>query len=78
MTYRIDLPMTALAFGKNHRVVTTIQAGQVVDLIGPAEDKRFVVVSVNDEQLEIFASDLAARGKQIRGLAVAAGMSGPI
>ena len=52
MTYRIELPTTALALGENHPVVTTIQAGQVVDLIGPAEDKRFVVVSLNGEQLE--------------------------
>ena len=74
MTYRIELPTTALAFGENHPVVTTIQAGQVVDLIGPAEDKRFVIVILNGEQLEIFASDLAVRGKLITEIAAAAGM----
>ncbi|MGD1096243.1 MAG: hypothetical protein ABSB35_30155 [Bryobacteraceae bacterium] len=69
MTYRIDLPTMVLAFRDNHEAAVTIPAGTILDVIGPAEDDRFVVVSVDDEQFHMFASDLADRGKQIEALA---------
>lgn len=65
MTYRLDLPTSALAFKGNHQVATMIPAGQIVDVIGPAEDDRFVVVTSNGERFHLFAVDLADRGKQI-------------
>ena len=45
MTYRLDRPMMVLAFKDNHQAATTIPAGQVVELIGPAKDDRFFVIS---------------------------------
>ena len=69
MTYRIDLPTMVLAFRDNHEAAVTIPAGAIVEVIGPAEDDRFSVVSVNDERFHMFASDLADRGKQIEAVA---------
>jgi hypothetical protein len=68
MTYRINLPVLVLAFKDNHQAAVTIPAGHIVEVIGPAEDDRFVVVSVNDEQFHVFASDLADRGTQIKSV----------
>ena len=59
MRYRINRPIMVLAFKDNHQLAVTVRVGQIVDLIGPAEDDRFVVLSVNDEQFHGFASDLA-------------------
>ena len=60
------LPILVLAFKDNHQAAVTIPAGEIVDVIGPAEDDRFVVVSVNNEQFHVFASDLADRGKPVK------------
>jgi hypothetical protein len=70
MTYRLDLPTIMLAFKDDHQTAVTIQADAFVDVIGPAEDSRFVVVNVNGEQFQVFASDLDNHGKQIRGAAM--------
>jgi hypothetical protein len=69
MTYRIYLPTLALAFRDNHQAAVTIPAGKIVHVIGPAEDNRFVVVSMNGEQFHIFAADLADRGRQTKAAA---------
>jgi hypothetical protein len=71
MTYRIEIPTLVLAFKDNHQAAVTIPAGQLVEVIGPAEDDRFVVVSVNEEQFHVFASDLADRGRPIKAPAKA-------
>jgi hypothetical protein len=65
VTYRIERPMMVLAFRDNHQAAVTIPAGKIIQLIGPAEDDRFVVVSVDGEQFLVFASDLANRAEQV-------------
>jgi hypothetical protein len=47
-----------LALNDNHEAAVPIPAGKVVDVVGSAEDDRFVVVSVDGEQFLAFASDL--------------------
>ena len=73
MTFRIDLPLLGLAVKENQVVAVAIPAGQMVELIGPVGDDRFVVVSVNDGQFHVLASDLADRGIQIESAAKARG-----
>jgi hypothetical protein len=68
MTCSFELPMLGLAVKDNHLTAIAIPAGHFVQLIGPAKDSRFVVVSVNDEQFRVFASDLADRGIQIKSV----------
>jgi hypothetical protein len=54
-----------LALKDNHRVAVTIPALKIVEVIGPAEDDRFVVISVDGERFHVFVSDLADRASQL-------------
>jgi hypothetical protein len=68
VTYRIEMPTMVLAFRDNRQTAVTIPAGEIVEVIGPAKDNRFLVVSLNDERFHIFASDLADRARQIKAV----------
>jgi hypothetical protein len=61
--YRVSLPMMVLAFRNNHQAAVTIQAGEVLEVVGPAQDDRFVIVNVKGEQFLVFDCDLKERGK---------------
>ena len=63
--YRVERPILCLAFRDNHHAAVTIQAGQVLEVIGPAEDDRFAVVEVNGDQFLVFDSDLQDFGKVV-------------
>lgn len=63
--YRVERPILCLAFRDNHHAAVTIQANQVVEVIGPAEDDRFAVVEVNGDQFLVFDSDLKDFGKLV-------------
>jgi len=58
-----------LAFTDNHEAAITLPAGHIIDVIGPAEDDRFFIVTSLGEQFHVFASDLADRGKQMEMVA---------
>ena len=68
--YQTHLPTIALAFRDDHHAAVTIPAGTMMNLIGPAEDDRFVVVEVDGERFQVFETDLmnrsAARGERRR------------
>lgn len=49
------------------QVAVTIPALKIVDVVGPAEDDRFVVISVDGKQFHAFASDLADRASRLEG-----------
>ena len=67
MQYRLNHPIMVLAFKDNHQLAVSVPAGQIVDVIGPAEnDDRFLVLNVNDEPFHAFASDLADGTEQIQ------------
>lgn len=70
MSYRNHQSVLVLAVKNNHEAAATIPAGQVIEVIGPAEDDRFMVVRVNSEQFHVFASDLADRARKIKAVAV--------
>jgi len=61
MRYQTHLPTIALAFRDDHHAAVTIPAGTMMNLIGPAEDDRFVVVEVDGEKLQVFETDLMNR-----------------
>ena len=65
MRYRVDRPMLCLAFRDNHHAAVTIQAGKVFEVVGPAQDDRFVVVDIGGEQFLVFVSDLTDYGKPV-------------
>ena len=65
--YCIDLPLMVLAFRDNHQAAVTIQAGEIFEVVGPAQDDRFVVVHVRGEQFLAFDCDLKDHGKPIPG-----------
>jgi hypothetical protein len=56
-----------LTLRDNHHAAVTIPAGEVFEVVGPAEDDRFVVVDVRGEQFLVFECDLKDRGKLVPG-----------
>ncbi len=64
--YRADVPLMVLAFRDNHQAAVTLPAGEVLEVVGPAQDDdRFVVVDARGEQFLIFECDLMYRGKSL-------------
>ena len=59
--YRSGLPSMVLAFRDNHFGATKIDAGEVCEVVGPAQDDRFVVV----EGSSVFECDLKARSQHV-------------
>jgi hypothetical protein len=58
MLHCLHRPTIVLAMKHNHQAAVPIPAGTIVDVVGSAEDDRFVVVTVDGEQFHAFASDL--------------------
>ena len=65
MLYRASQPITVLAFGDNHHAAVTVPPGDLLEVIGPAQDDRFVIVSIKGEQLLLLESDLSTRGERL-------------
>ena len=68
---RAFLPIMVLAFRDNHQAAVTIQPGELFQVVGPAQDDRFVVVDVKGEQFLVFECDLKDRaisrcGKKVK------------
>ena len=63
--FRLNLPIMTLAFKDNHHAAVTIQAGEIIEVTGPAQDHRFVVIDVNGKQFLAFGCDLKDRGELI-------------
>jgi len=63
--YSINQPTLGLSLSDNHRRAVTLSAGKVVEVVEPANDKDFVVVSVNDEKFQVAIRDLVDRGTRI-------------
>ena len=61
MRYQVNLLIMVLAFRDNHHAAVPIPAGRIIDVLGSAEDDRFVIVSVQLEQFLVFESDLRER-----------------
>ena len=63
--YRVEVPMMVLALRNNHHAAVTIQAGEILEVLGRAEDDRFVVAETGEEKVLVFERDLKARGKPV-------------
>ena len=63
--FRLNLPIMVLAFRDNHHAAATIQAGEIIEVAGPAQDNRFVVIDVRGKQFLAFDCDLKDRGELI-------------
>ncbi|HEY7338358.1 MAG TPA: hypothetical protein VH639_25960 [Bryobacteraceae bacterium] len=63
--YRARLPTMVLTFRDNHDFAVPIAAGEVFEVLGLAEDDRFVIVDVKGQEFLIFASDLKLRCKRV-------------
>ena len=55
-----------LAFRDNHDAAVTIPPGAVFDVLGTANDDRFVVVRVKGQEFLVFESDLKDRGRLVK------------
>jgi len=67
MTYRAQSPILGLSLKEtgSRRLVVPIPVGTDFRLVGASTDKRFVVVEINRESVEIFASDLSSHCRAI-------------
>ena len=63
MLYRASHPIIVLAFRDNHQAAVAVSPGDILEVIGPAQDDRFVVVSVKGEKFLVFESDMRTRGE---------------
>jgi hypothetical protein len=70
--YRVEIPMMVLVYRDGHQAAVTIQSGEIVAVLGPAQDERFTVVEAGGEQFLVFERDLKFRGTPISGKQVLA------
>ena len=76
MQYILTLPVMVLAFRDNHQAAVTMSAGKLIEVVGPVEeDDRFLLISADEGQFHIFASDLADRAKPVAARETARGLS---
>jgi len=63
--FRLALPIMVLAFRDNRHAAVTIPAGEIIEVAGPAQDNRFVVIDIKGKQFLAFDCDLKDRGELI-------------
>lgn len=61
MTHQVDRELMVLASNGNHRAAVSLRVGRVIDILGPAQDTRFVRIAVDGEEFEAFQTDVAER-----------------
>jgi hypothetical protein len=63
MLFRASHAITVLAFGDNHQLAVSLPPGAILEVIRRAQDDRFVIVSIKDEEFLVLESDLRRRGE---------------
>ena len=63
MLYRASHSIMVLAFRDNHHAAVTVLPGDILEVIGPAQDDRFVIVIIKGEEFLVLESDLRTRGE---------------
>ena len=63
MLYRASHSMMVLALRDNHHAAVTVLPGDILEVIGPAQDDRFVIVSINGEEFLVFEPDIRGGGE---------------
>ena len=61
--YRASHPIMVLAFQDNHHAAVAVRPGEILEVIGLAQDDRFVIVSIKGEEFLVFESDIRTRGE---------------
>ena len=63
MLYRASHAITVLAFGDNHQFDVTLPPGSILEVLRPAQDDRFIIVSIKGEEFLVLQSDLMTGGE---------------
>ena len=63
MLYRTSHAITVLAFGDNHQLAVMLPPGGVLQVLRPAQDDRFVIVSIKGEEFLVFEPDIREGGE---------------
>ena len=63
IVYRASHPIMVLAFRDNHHAAVAVRPGEILEVIGLAQDDRFVIVSIKGEEFLVFESDIRTRGE---------------
>ena len=61
MRYQTQLPTIGLVPRDNHQAAITIPSGKILDVVGRAQDERFVIAEVDGQRLLVFETDLNSR-----------------
>jgi len=61
--YRASYSIMVLAFRDNHHAAVTVLPGDILEVIGPAQDDRFVIVSIKGEEFLVFEPDIREGGE---------------
>jgi hypothetical protein len=61
MLYKLTGDLMVLGGCDNHMAAVGLPAGRIIDLLGPAEDDRFVRIQVDHQVFEAFETDVRAR-----------------
>ena len=59
MTYRTEDPLVVLVYKNNHEAAVTVPAGKLIEIVGPADDDRFLIGRVDREEFLAFETDIA-------------------
>jgi hypothetical protein len=63
MLYRASHSIMVLAFRDNHHAAVAVLPGDILEVIGPAQDDRFLIVSIKGEEFLVFESDIRTKGE---------------
>lgn len=65
MSQQLTREMMVLGCTGNHHAAVSLPAGKTIEILGPAEDDRFVRIQVDGEQFEAFQTDIKERAKGV-------------
>lgn len=65
MPQKLTREMMVLGSAGNHHAAVTVPAGKMIEILGPAQDDRFVRIQVDGEQFEAFQTDVQERVKDL-------------
>ena len=60
MQYSPNRPLMVLAYNDNHEAALPVPPGKSIDVMGPAQDDRFLIVNVDGEKFLVFRTDIPA------------------
>jgi hypothetical protein len=61
--YRASHPLMVVAFRDNHHAAVAARPGDILEVIGVAQDNSFVIVSIKGEEFLALESDIRTTGE---------------